>query len=84
MTRWLTGLRRYSAVALALSAVAAWGAGKQEGAEPLPTSAQKVRPLLVGGQIPPVSLADAAGETVDLGDRMAARPTILVFYRGGW
>ena len=69
---------------LALGGAAAAGEAQKEATRPLPASAEEVRPMLVGAPVPGANLLDAAGEPVDLQVRMAQRPTILVFYRGGW
>ena len=48
------------------------------------SSADKVTPLLISSEIPDVSLKTIEGETVDLRKVVSEKPTILVFYRGGW
>ncbi len=50
----------------------------------LPNSPGQVRPLMVGASVPAAQLKTAAGEDFDIGSAVAAKPTILVFYRGGW
>ena len=50
----------------------------------VPLKPEDVSPLLVGEKIPILVLANAKGESVDLNKAIAERPTILVFYRGGW
>jgi peroxiredoxin len=40
--------------------------------------------LKVGDRAPPIVLADAKGETVDVGDLLKQGPVIVTFYRGGW
>ena len=50
----------------------------------LPTSAAGIRPLLVGAEIPDVTVRDAAGADVALKDVFRKEPTILIVYRGGW
>ena len=50
----------------------------------VPEVATNVRPLLVGAQAPSVQLTSAGGEIVDLATVLAGKPTVLVFYRGGW
>jgi len=50
----------------------------------VPDRAEKVRPLLVGAQVPALVVRDAAGERFDLSRALEAKPTVLVFYRGGW
>lgn len=64
------------ALALSLSASA------QEAATP-PT-AWDVNPLKVGMTIPDADLVTAAGQAFDLSLAVAAKRTILVFYRGNW
>lgn len=50
----------------------------------VPQKPEDISPLLVGEAIPQVKLVNVSGETVDLNAAIAAKPTILVFYRGGW
>jgi|AntRauTorckE6833_2_1112554.scaffolds.fasta_scaffold00090_30 peroxiredoxin len=47
-------------------------------------SADQVTPLLISSQIPNVSLTSIEGESVNLRNMASQKPTILVFYRGGW
>ena len=68
------------AAALALNSATA----EQEPTSKLPASPREVCPLLVGEPVPEVGLETTAGEAVDLQTVMADRPTILIFYRGGW
>lgn len=48
------------------------------------TSPETVRPLLNGMTVPAISVLDQAGKTVDLTATIKQKPTVLVFYRGGW
>ena len=48
----------------------------------LPDAPNKVRPLMVGDEVPALTLADANGRDFDLGAHK--KPTILIFYRGYW
>ena len=41
-------------------------------------------PVLVGTKIPAVTLQDVNGSTVQLTERVSQKPTVLIFYRGGW
>ncbi len=50
----------------------------------VPTTAEEVRPLLVGSAVPEVELPATDGGVVDLAAAARAQPTILIFYRGGW
>jgi peroxiredoxin len=47
-------------------------------------SPAKVCPLLVGVAIPQVTLQTVDGEPFDLNRAVSERPSVLVFYRGGW
>ncbi len=47
-------------------------------------SAEEIRPLLNGSQVPAVTLHDADGKAVELRELVALQPTVLIFYRGGW
>ncbi|NVK21072.1 MAG: AhpC/TSA family protein [Kangiellaceae bacterium] len=48
------------------------------------TDANLVSPLLIGQQIPDVTLWTPQGKPFALKDAVARKPTILLFYRGGW
>ncbi len=50
----------------------------------VPASAEGIRPLLVGSAVPDVRLPTADGGEVNLLTEAQAKPTILIFYRGGW
>lgn len=50
----------------------------------LAPSPEEVRPLQAGAAAPTFVLADDAGQPVDLATVFSAKPTVLIFYRGGW
>lgn len=50
----------------------------------IPLKPEDISPLLYGEKIPMAVLPDAAGKSFDLNKAVAAKPTVLVFYRGGW
>ena len=50
----------------------------------LPSSASEIQPILVGSNIPTVILTDVNNEPFDLMAAVKSKPTILVYYRGGW
>ena len=50
----------------------------------VPLKSEDISPLLTGENIPQVKLPDAHGQPFDLSAAVAAKPTILIFYRGGW
>ena len=49
-----------------------------------PTSAAEIRPLLVGAEVPAVTLKTPGGKDTELRKLVAQQPSILIFYRGGW
>ena len=73
----MRGLVLVAACALALLTGSA-------GAAELAASAQDVRPLLIGAEVPQLLLRAADGSEFDLNGAIAKQPTILIFYRGGW
>ena len=47
-------------------------------------TADLVSPLLIGQTIPDVTLYDIDDKPINLKQLVAQKPTVLVFYRGGW
>jgi peroxiredoxin len=43
-----------------------------------------ISPLLIGESIPAVEVSNAGGKLYNLISKVSEKPTILVFYRGGW
>ena len=41
-------------------------------------------PILIGSELPPITLQDMAGNDVNLNKAVAAKPTVLIYFRGGW
>ncbi|MFC1601821.1 peroxiredoxin-like family protein [Candidatus Sumerlaeota bacterium] len=58
------------------------------GAEPergdVPNDAAKVRPILVGQPLPKIVLRTADNAPFELNAAIAEKPTVLIFFRGGW
>lgn len=52
--------------------------------KPIAEKANLVSPILIGETIPDVTLFDSSGTPINLRKEAAKKPTILVFYRGGW
>jgi len=50
----------------------------------VPENAEDISPLLVGEKIPNGILIDQNGEEVNLNKVVKQKPTVLIFYRGGW
>lgn len=52
--------------------------------DPVPQKPEDVSPLLIGETIPEVTLKGVDNKEVDLKGLVAKKPTVLIFYRGGW
>lgn len=50
----------------------------------VPTSAENVTPLLIGANIPNVTLKNTENKEVNLLALVKNKPTVFIFYRGGW
>lgn len=50
----------------------------------VPENAEDICPLLIGETIPKATLQDSQGKQVELVKYLSKKPTVLVFYRGGW
>jgi len=67
------------AVGLFLTGNAVFGSENQ-----VAESAEEVCPLLVGQSVPDVQLTTVNGSSFGLTEAIAEKPTLLIFYRGGW
>ncbi|GAB4454381.1 MAG: hypothetical protein OHK0029_08880 [Armatimonadaceae bacterium] len=50
----------------------------------VPDVAAKVNPLPVGAAVPALTLRTPDGKAFNLSAALAEKPTVLIFYRGGW
>ena len=50
----------------------------------VPEKAEDISPLLIGESIPDATLLDVDGKEINLLNVIKEKPTVLVFYRGGW
>ena len=50
----------------------------------VPTKAEDVSPLLIGEKLPEASLQNADGKVLKLSTILSQKPTVMIFYRGGW
>lgn len=50
----------------------------------LPDDAKDISPLLIGEEIPDITLVNTSNVSTNLQDVFKQQPTVLVFYRGGW
>ncbi len=47
-------------------------------------SSRMIRPVLIGDSLPNVSVAATNGEATSLRSICNGKPSVLIFYRGGW
>lgn len=50
----------------------------------VPNDPKAAKPLPVGSEVPKVNLTNGANKSVSLKQVLNGKPTVLVFYRGGW
>lgn len=50
----------------------------------IPQKPEDISPLFNGEKIPVAQLPDISGKLFDLNKAVSEKPTILIFYRGGW
>lgn len=50
----------------------------------IPQKPEDISPLFNGEKIPVAQLPDVSGKIFDLNKAVSEKPTILIFYRGGW
>jgi peroxiredoxin len=43
-----------------------------------------ISPLLIGEKIPNITLSDVSGKKINLLELVGRKPSVIVFYRGGW
>jgi hypothetical protein len=50
----------------------------------VPASAKDICPVLIGATVPKLTLTTVNGSSFDLNAAITEKPTVLIFYRGGW
>lgn len=50
----------------------------------VPDQSSDISPLLIGESCPELTVKNLMGDDIQLTEVLAAKPTILIFYRGGW
>lgn len=53
-------------------------------ADTIPSDANLIRPILIGQTVPQITLIDQDSKPFALNEALAKKPTLLIFYRGGW
>ena len=74
---------RYRSVRLILLSFLAFSSVALSAGEPA-SSAEETSALPVGASLPTLELTSPDGQPFDLNGAVAAKPTILILYRGGW
>ena len=46
--------------------------------------ADLIQPLIIGSQVPAVTLKTPEGTNLNLAEVVSNKPTVLIFYRGSW
>ena len=80
----LCGFIAATAQTAATAATAVVADAAAAGVDGVPSDAAKVVPLPVGSKMPATVVRNADGTERHLGPGPLTRPTILIFYRGGW
>lgn len=60
--------------------------GSMASAEPhkIAPAPDQICPALIGSQLPPIALQGLDGQAFDLNRAIAEKPTVLIYFRGGW
>ena len=73
----------YSLLVILITGCSDWN-GKSGANAELPNSPDKITPLKIGDKIPNLILKDIYGIEYNLATALKKKPTILIYYRGGW
>jgi len=71
-------------VAFIVASGVAFAQGQDDSSGRVAERADDIHPLLVGTKVPDVFLNDVKGKQVKLYSLLEQKPTVLIFYRGGW
>ena len=44
----------------------------------------QICPILIGSSLPAITVQDLEGKSFDLNKAVAKKPTVLIYFRGGW
>lgn len=76
---------KYSTRIVSFLSAALLGATATYAAEPaVPTDAREVRPLLPGTELPEATVNTMEGEARSIRELSGGKPSVFIFYRGGW
>ncbi|MDF1817255.1 MAG: peroxiredoxin-like family protein [Immundisolibacteraceae bacterium] len=77
----MSGITRFNLKGLLVLVLLGWLPTSQAEIAASPT---EVRPVLIGHSVADAGLRDEQGEPASLADALGGKPTVIVFYRGGW
>ena len=77
----MSGIKRFYITKLLAAALLGWFPASQ--AE-IAASPGQVQPVLIGHSVADAALRDEQGEPASLAGALGGKPTVIVFYRGGW
>jgi glutathione peroxidase len=72
------------AVLLGVTVIPVITGAETEDTRQVPSSADQIQPLAAGAKTPNVTLRTLEGKDVQLHSLLSQKPSVLVFYRGGW
>ena len=84
------GVVRLYVLLLAVAAVLGAGCENKKGkaiketSPKVARSAEEISPILVGAVVPELVLQTVDGKSFNLNEAIGKKPTVLIFYRGGW
>lgn len=63
-----------------------FGLGSQVAAESpkVANAPDQICPILIGSSLPAITLQALDGKSFDLNQAIAKKPTVLIYFRGGW
>ncbi len=70
-------------LAFGLSATPLWGQ-PSAAATKIPDAPEKICPLPVGSVMPQINLQTLDAKPFDLNAQLKTKPSILIYFRGGW
>ncbi len=71
-------------MAVCLSSAGQTDAAGPKTQSPIPASADDICPVKIGAKLPALGLTTVDGKAFDIQAAVAKKPTVLIFYRGGW
>ncbi len=77
---------RHVCIVLLMSLVLLLGLGSQATADSpkIANAPDEICPILISSPLPAITLQSLDGKSFDLNRAIADKPTILIYFRGGW